>query len=252
MLHPSLGCEKEYRVTARGRLSPTTRRLLAAGIELDDGPMAPCRVGPVPVRPRDGRVHLPLDTSGGTEETDPAGPGRSRSSRAPAGPHPHGAASAGALAAPADANPDGRRAPGPAACKFAPNRAGARLNRPLDPETESRISPDLFDFTLLLSIRCDSLSVCDGCSRCRSCAASPSSSRCWHLPSPASVQLRRRSPVCVRTAASSSSRPRRRSPARARSWSTPTKYRRCAPSTSRRPTRGRSTTRAGAPTIPTT
>jgi len=47
MLHPSLGCEKEYRVTARGRISPTTRRILAAGIELDDGPMAPCGVGPV-------------------------------------------------------------------------------------------------------------------------------------------------------------------------------------------------------------
>ena len=47
MLHPSLGCEKEYRVTARGRLSPATRRRLAAGTELEDGPMAPCRVGPV-------------------------------------------------------------------------------------------------------------------------------------------------------------------------------------------------------------
>jgi pseudouridine synthase len=47
MLHPSLGCEKEYRVTVRGRLSPTTKRLLAAGIELEDGPMAPCRVGSV-------------------------------------------------------------------------------------------------------------------------------------------------------------------------------------------------------------
>jgi pseudouridine synthase len=47
MLHPSLGCEKEYRVTVRGRLSPATRRLLAAGIELEDGPMAPCQVGPV-------------------------------------------------------------------------------------------------------------------------------------------------------------------------------------------------------------
>jgi 23S rRNA pseudouridine2605 synthase len=47
MLHPSLGCEKEYRVTARGRLSPETRRRLAAGIELEDGPMAPCQVGRV-------------------------------------------------------------------------------------------------------------------------------------------------------------------------------------------------------------
>lgn len=47
MLHPSLGCEREYRVTVRGRVSPATRRLLAAGIELEDGPMAPCRVAPV-------------------------------------------------------------------------------------------------------------------------------------------------------------------------------------------------------------
>jgi pseudouridine synthase len=47
MLHPSLGCEKEYRVNVRGRLSAATRRLLAAGIELDDGPMLPCRVSPV-------------------------------------------------------------------------------------------------------------------------------------------------------------------------------------------------------------
>lgn len=44
MLHPSLGCEREYRVTVRGRLSGATRRRLAAGIELEDGPMAPCRV----------------------------------------------------------------------------------------------------------------------------------------------------------------------------------------------------------------
>jgi pseudouridine synthase len=51
MLHPSLGCEKEYRVTARGQLSPATRRLLAAGMQLDDGPMAPCEVGPVQYDP---------------------------------------------------------------------------------------------------------------------------------------------------------------------------------------------------------
>jgi pseudouridine synthase len=47
MLHPSLGCEKEYRVTTRGCVSPETRRSLAVGIGLDDGPMAPCQVGPV-------------------------------------------------------------------------------------------------------------------------------------------------------------------------------------------------------------
>jgi pseudouridine synthase len=58
MLHPSLGCEKEYRVIARGRLSPATRRLLAAGTELEDGPMVPCRVGPVRYDPR--TLHLTL------------------------------------------------------------------------------------------------------------------------------------------------------------------------------------------------
>ena len=47
MLHPSLGCEKEYRVTVRGRLSAATKRMLAAGIELEDGPMAPCQLGRV-------------------------------------------------------------------------------------------------------------------------------------------------------------------------------------------------------------
>jgi 23S rRNA pseudouridine2605 synthase len=52
MLHPSHGCEKEYRVTARGRVSPQTRRSLAAGIGLEDGPMAPCRVGAVRYDPR--------------------------------------------------------------------------------------------------------------------------------------------------------------------------------------------------------
>jgi 23S rRNA pseudouridine2605 synthase len=52
LLHPSLGCEREYRVTVRGRLDDATARALAAGPVLDDGPMAPCRVGP---RRYDGR-----------------------------------------------------------------------------------------------------------------------------------------------------------------------------------------------------
>ena len=45
MLHPSLGCEKEYRVTVRGRLSRATSRLLAKGTELEDGLIRPRRVG---------------------------------------------------------------------------------------------------------------------------------------------------------------------------------------------------------------
>lgn len=45
LLHPSLGSEREYQVTARGRMSDTTLRRLAEGVELDDGPTAPARVG---------------------------------------------------------------------------------------------------------------------------------------------------------------------------------------------------------------
>lgn len=44
LLHPSLGNEREYRVTVRGRVSSSTARRLARGPLLDDGPMAPCRV----------------------------------------------------------------------------------------------------------------------------------------------------------------------------------------------------------------
>ena len=44
LMHPSYGCEREYRVTAKGRLSPDELRRLAAGIVLDDGPTAPALV----------------------------------------------------------------------------------------------------------------------------------------------------------------------------------------------------------------
>jgi 23S rRNA pseudouridine2605 synthase len=60
MLHPSLGCEKEYRVTARGRLSEMTRRRLAAGVELDDRPTAPCRVGAIRYDPGRDASTFPL------------------------------------------------------------------------------------------------------------------------------------------------------------------------------------------------
>lgn len=46
LLHPSLGTEKEYRVTVRGRVDDATARALARGPVLEDGRMAPCRVGP--------------------------------------------------------------------------------------------------------------------------------------------------------------------------------------------------------------
>lgn len=46
LLHPSLGSEREYQVTARGRMSDAALRRLAEGVELDDGPTAPARVGP--------------------------------------------------------------------------------------------------------------------------------------------------------------------------------------------------------------
>lgn len=46
VLHPSLGSEREYLVTARGRMPEAALRRLAAGVALDDGLTAPARVGP--------------------------------------------------------------------------------------------------------------------------------------------------------------------------------------------------------------
>jgi pseudouridine synthase len=43
LLHPSHGCEREYRVEAWGELSEEAVRRLARGVELDDGPTLPCR-----------------------------------------------------------------------------------------------------------------------------------------------------------------------------------------------------------------
>lgn len=45
LLHPSLGTEKEYQVTVRGRMDDAAARALARGPLLEDGKMAPCRVG---------------------------------------------------------------------------------------------------------------------------------------------------------------------------------------------------------------
>jgi 23S rRNA pseudouridine2605 synthase len=45
MLHPSFETEREYRVTARGRVCSGDLERLSRGIVLDDGPTAPARVG---------------------------------------------------------------------------------------------------------------------------------------------------------------------------------------------------------------
>lgn len=45
LLHPSLGSEREYRVTVRGPIADAVLRRLARGVELDDGRTAPARVG---------------------------------------------------------------------------------------------------------------------------------------------------------------------------------------------------------------
>jgi 23S rRNA pseudouridine2605 synthase len=45
LLHPSLGNERVYVVTARGRLSEAARRRLARGVLLEEGRTAPARVG---------------------------------------------------------------------------------------------------------------------------------------------------------------------------------------------------------------
>ena len=44
LLHPSRGCEREYRVDVWGEVTPATARKLAAGVELEDGRTNPCRV----------------------------------------------------------------------------------------------------------------------------------------------------------------------------------------------------------------
>lgn len=47
LLHPSLGSEREYSVTARGRMSDTILGRLASGVELEDGRTAPAEVSAV-------------------------------------------------------------------------------------------------------------------------------------------------------------------------------------------------------------
>ena len=44
LLHPSLGSEREYQVTARGRMSDTSLGHLVTGVELEDGRTAPAEV----------------------------------------------------------------------------------------------------------------------------------------------------------------------------------------------------------------
>lgn len=44
LLHPSHGCEREYRVDVWGEVAPETARRLAHGVELEDGRTHPCRV----------------------------------------------------------------------------------------------------------------------------------------------------------------------------------------------------------------
>jgi len=60
LLHPRHGCEREYRVTVRGRVAADALRRLAAGLVLDDGPMAPCRVAGVRHDPRRDETRLTL------------------------------------------------------------------------------------------------------------------------------------------------------------------------------------------------
>lgn len=51
LLHPRYGCEREYVVTVRGIPTRETLRRLAQGVELDDGPTSPARVGAVQCSP---------------------------------------------------------------------------------------------------------------------------------------------------------------------------------------------------------
>lgn len=60
LLHPSLGTEREYRVTVRGRLGDAAARRLARGVRLQDGVTAPARVGSRRHRVRDDATELTL------------------------------------------------------------------------------------------------------------------------------------------------------------------------------------------------
>jgi 23S rRNA pseudouridine2605 synthase len=52
LLHPSLENEREYRVTVRGGISKDAVEKLQKGIELEDGPTAPCKVDELDRLPR--------------------------------------------------------------------------------------------------------------------------------------------------------------------------------------------------------
>ncbi len=60
LLHPSLGTDKEYRVTVRGRVPEDAIARLRTGIVLDDGPTAPCQVRGVHVDAERDRTQLTL------------------------------------------------------------------------------------------------------------------------------------------------------------------------------------------------
>jgi len=62
LLHPSHGVEREYVVTARGRMRESTLRRLAEGVPLEDGMTAPAGIGNVEYDPRADatRFHLTL------------------------------------------------------------------------------------------------------------------------------------------------------------------------------------------------
>ncbi len=60
LLHPSHESEREYRVTVKGRVAPTTLRRLARGVVLDEGRTAPARVGPGRFDARSGTTRFAL------------------------------------------------------------------------------------------------------------------------------------------------------------------------------------------------
>ena len=65
LLHPSMGNEREYHVTAKGEVLEKTRRRLARGIRLDDGPTAPASVGSVRYDPATGTSTFALTLTEG-------------------------------------------------------------------------------------------------------------------------------------------------------------------------------------------
>ena len=70
LLHPSLGCEREYRVRVKGELTLDKRARLEAGVWVEGGRTAPARVESLSFRPQEGSDPVSDHPHRGSKATD--------------------------------------------------------------------------------------------------------------------------------------------------------------------------------------